>query len=215
VKPPVLVPVNRLDRAKGRLSEVLTPSQRSELALATLATVLAAVEGAGTHALVLTADPSVRVAVGFPHSAIGEDESAEGLNEQLTIAVRALEATEVLILHGDLPLASASALRSVIVAAAPAPSVTLVESADGGTNALLLRPPGVIPLRYGKGSAALHRTEAARAGATVASAGLPEVALDLDTPADIETLLGSEKGRTSEAGRLLRSWGFGNGRRQV
>jgi 2-phospho-L-lactate guanylyltransferase len=204
----VIVPVNRLDRAKGRLADVLTPPQRSELALATLATVLAAVEGTDSRALILSADPAVRDAVAAPHEAADEDRAVSGLNQQLAAAIRVLDAPGVVILHGDLPLVTAGALKSVLDAAPAAPSVTLVESGDGGTNVMLLRPARIIALHYGRGSAALHRTAAASAGASVTTVEVPEIALDLDTPADIQRLLGSEQGRTSAAGRLLRSWGF-------
>jgi 2-phospho-L-lactate guanylyltransferase (CobY/MobA/RfbA family) len=74
---------------------------------------------------------------------------------------------------------------------------------------MLLRPPGGFALHYGRGSAAAHRHAAEEADFVFASLENDELALDLDTRADIERLLASEKGRTSAAGRLLRSWGFG------
>ena len=79
---------------------------------------------------------------------------------------------------------------------------------------MLLRPPDAISLHYGRGSAALHRAQAADRGVPAVVIEMPEIALDLDTPADLRLLLGTEKGRTSAAGRLLRSWGFsGEGER--
>ncbi len=206
--PLVLVPVNRLDRAKGRLAELLSPAQRSDLALATLATVLSAVGEAGGSAIVLSADPVVRAAVPEPHAPVAESEQADGLNGQLRAAIDLVAAPEILILHGDLPLIAAGDLERLIAAAPASPSVTMVESADGGTNAMLLRPPDVIDLHYGRLSASLHRMAAEEAHVASEMVDLPRIALDLDTPADIARLLSAENGRTSAAGRLLRSWGL-------
>ncbi|MCA9845653.1 MAG: 2-phospho-L-lactate guanylyltransferase [Dehalococcoidia bacterium] len=206
---PVLVPVSHLDKGKSRLADVLTPGQRSELALATLATVLDAVRDAGCLAIVLSADAAVRNAVPPPHAALDESPVHRGLNAQLTHAIDELGGAEVLILHGDLPLVTGAAIASLIRKAPQALSVTLVESGDGGTNAMLLRPPSVIELHYGTTSAALHRIAAEESGATLTAVTIPEIALDLDVPGDIDTLLASENGRTSAAGSLLRSWGFG------
>jgi 2-phospho-L-lactate guanylyltransferase (CobY/MobA/RfbA family) len=72
---------------------------------------------------------------------------------------------------------------------------------------MLLRPPGPCRLSYGPGSAAAHRAAARAADLVVISVDVPDLALDLDTADDLATLLSSERGRTSAAGRLLRSWG--------
>jgi 2-phospho-L-lactate guanylyltransferase len=205
--PPVLVPVNRLSAAKGRLSGVLDQQQRAELAMATLGTVLEAVAEAGAASIVLTADDDVSRAVTPPHRVQPEAPGMSGLNPQLEHAIRSLDLKEVLILHADLPLATAWALREVL-AAAPVRGIAIVESGDGGTNAMLLRPPGLFPLRYGPASSAAHRAAGDRAGLEVVQVVSPELALDLDTEADLRTLLAREQGRTSAAGRLLRSWGF-------
>ncbi len=209
--PPVLVPVNRLDRAKGRLAELLSPAQRSELALTTLATVLHAVAGAGGAATVLSADPTVRAAATHPHVPLDESAEASGLNGQLAAAIATLSVSEVLILHGDLPLVTADDVQTLVASAQESPSLTMVESPDGGTNAMLLRPADVIDLHYGRLSASHHRMAGEEAHVTSETVDIRGIALDLDTPADIATLLSTENGRTSAAGRLLRSWGLGAG----
>ncbi len=205
----VLIPVNRLERAKGRLAEMLSPELRAELALATLGTVVTAVEGAGGEAFVLTADERVADAVAGVAAILPEHEGIEGLNPQLEAAVADLGGSELLILHADLPLATAEDIRAVVGAAAEAPSVTIVESQDGGTNAMLLRPPGRFALAYGRGSAAMHRSAAQEAGMAVVTARAGRLELDLDTPADLDRLLTTATGRECAAGRLLRGWGVG------
>jgi len=208
VPPLALVPVNRLDAAKGRLAGILTPAQREQLVLATARTVVEAALGAGLQVMVLT--PDARVSVGLPAGVRVLPERAElqGLNAQLDAAVESIDAEELVILHADLPLASERAIRSLLAVAFRAPSVTLVESGDGGTNVLLLRPPGRFALAYGPGSAATHRQRALSAGLLPLTFGEPSLRLDLDTPADIRTLLASDEGRASPAGQLLMGWGL-------
>ncbi len=199
----VLIPVNRLDRAKGRLASLLTLDERAELVRRSLGTVLGAVAGAGLESVVLTSDEGVRAAVPSAVRIMGEDESLQGLSAQLERAAERLAVDELLILHADLPQATAEALRELVAQAPPTPSVTLVRPEDGGTNAMLLRPPGRFALAYGKGSGDLHEAAARQAGMAVHRAETPELSLDLDTPADVRTLLADPAGRTCEAGRYL------------
>ncbi len=200
---PVLIPVNRLSRAKGRLADFLEAEERAELALATLKTVLAAVRDAHLRPVVLTADPRVADVVGGNTEVLLEDPALSGLNAQLERAVAVLGGDELMILHADLPLATGPAIAAVIAAAAAAPSVTIVRSGDGGTNVMFLRPSGRFPLAYGPHSAAAHQAGARRAYMAFREVHDHTLALDLDTPDDIRTLLGLKEGRTSRAGQLL------------
>lgn len=199
----VLIPVNRLDRAKGRLAALLEPEERADLVRRSLGTVLEAVAGAGLESVVLTSDAGVRAALPAGVHALAEEPELRGLSAQLERAAERLGVDELLILHADLPLANAGALRDLVAQAPPAPSVTLVRPGDGGTNAMLLRPPGRFPLAYGKGSGDLHEASARQAGLAVRPAEAPALALDLDTPGDVRTLLAEPAGRACEAGRYL------------
>jgi 2-phospho-L-lactate/phosphoenolpyruvate guanylyltransferase len=204
--PQVLIPVNRLDRAKGRLAEVLTPSQRVELAKATLSTVLGAVLQSGYPLAVLTSDDAVLALLPAGTRLIREAPDVSGLNPQLEYAVRQLGVERLLILHADLPIATTSALEAFVSAAPPAPSCTIVRSPDGGTNAMLLQPPGRFALAYGRDSAALHEAAARAAGFDFCAVPSPGLELDLDTPADLETLVHEKAGQETPTGRLLLYW---------
>ncbi len=199
----VLIPVNRLDRAKGRLAALLEPSERADLVRRSLGTVLEAVAGAGLEAVVLTSDEAVTAILPADVRVLSEKLHLQGLSPQLENAAERLGVDELLILHADLPLATAEALRDLVEQAPEAPSVTLVRPGDGGTNAMLLRPPGRFPLAYGKGSGDLHEASARQAGLAVRRAEAPALALDLDTPADVRTLLAEPAGRACRAGRYL------------
>lgn len=205
---PILIPVNRLDRAKGRLAALLSPEERTTLALITLETVLHA---AGAASIVLTADRRVAEAAHGKARVLPEAADLEGLNPQLEAAVATLIAEGatregVLILHADLPLATSEAIDYLLSMGRPN-SVTLVESRDGGTNAMLLQPPGKFPLAYGPASFARHSAAARQAGLHVASCPNRELRLDLDTPDDIVELLRAPRGRQGAAGRYLQSIG--------
>lgn len=199
--PTVLIPVNRFDRAKGRLAERFTPAERTQLAIATFRTVAQAVRDAGLLSVALTPDPESVRALALATEVIGESPSLSGLNAQLQGLVTQLGA-EVLILHADLPLATGQAITAFLDAAGDA-EVALVQSRDGGTNAMLLRPPGRFPLAYGPNSFALHESAATAAGLRVIRVESPSLALDLDTPADVEQLMSTAEGRATLAGQLL------------
>lgn len=201
--PVALIPVNRLDRAKGRLSTLLSAEERTALARATSSTVIAAARRAGLWVAVLTSDPEIAALTGV--TVIDEDPSLDGLNAQLESAIRRIEApaSGLLILHADLPLATPGAILGFISQAPPAPSVTFVRSRDGGTNAMLLRPPGRFPLAYGTTSAEQHVDAARAAGMTVRLVDVPALALDLDTPEDLDALMALPGGATTPAGRIV------------
>ena len=213
-RPLVLVPVNLLDRAKGRLSSTFTPAQRRELAIITLRTVVEAAHGTGCPVTILSADESL-ADLELPVTIDPEVPGIRGLSPQLEHWLQAHHALdEVLILHADLPLATSAAIRALIDSASCAPSATAIQSADGGTNAMLLRPAAGMVLAYGPNSFALHRLAAAAAGYAFAEHHSDPLRLDLDTPGDVTRLFATKAGRATVAGRYLRSLSPSPGRHE-
>lgn len=208
---PILIPVGTLGEAKSRLAAVLTPEQRETLTLITLGTVLHA---AGEDSIVLTPDERVASFAQDRGRTLMEVPGQKGLNPQLERAIEALMAEgavtdRLLILHADLPLVRRPSLEALLAADAGPNSITLVESPDGGTNAMLLHPPGRFALAYGSKSFALHAAAAAAAGMTVNPIPSRELELDLDTPEDITELLSTARGQQTAAGHYLLSLGLG------
>ena len=198
-----LVPVNRLQKAKGRLEGLLSADERSSLAMITTRTVIEAARGLGPVAI-LTADRHVTEEFRGVATVLNEDPDRRGLNAQLEGALALLvHFRSVLILHADLPLATTEELTTLVARAAEANSVTIVRPHDGGTNAMLLRPPGHFPLAYGRDSCARHVKAAEEAGMTATLVPSTGLEIDIDTPKDIVALLADVQGRESAAGQYL------------
>lgn len=186
-----LVPVAALDGAKSRLGEVLDAEERQDLVLRlTRATIRAAIATPGiTETLVVTPDDTVR-ALALEAGARPLRQRSRGLNKGLREAraeALAAGATAVLILPIDLPGVTPDALEAVIDALREhaAPLVALVPDLHGrGTNALLLAPPDVIDVHFGRDSRVAHLTAAASAGARIVELDGP-LRQDLDTPDDL------------------------------
>ena len=188
----VLIPVKPLATAKTRLAEVLTPSERRALVLAMLDDVLdtlAGVSGFAGVALVGGDAELARHLAGRGLRLLVEPEP--DLNAALRAArveLVAAGAERLLILPADIPALDRAAVEALL-ASAGAPAVALVAaSADGGTNALLLAPPGLLEPAFGPGSCACYRQAAAALGVVPRLLELPQVALDIDRPADLRAL---------------------------
>ena len=97
----------------------------------------------------------------------------------------------VLVLSSDLPLVSPVALQRVIEQGERAGERAVVAAAAtgrGGTNALYMRPPGVIGLHFGDASLAKFERDARERGVAFHVHESEELALDLDEPSDLAVL---------------------------
>ncbi|HSB76448.1 MAG TPA: 2-phospho-L-lactate guanylyltransferase [Terriglobales bacterium] len=205
----ILVPVKNLENAKERLSPVLGRAERRELAQAMLEDVLEALAGVNhrAHVGVVTSD-SFAAALAERH---GFEVLPDGANLGESHAIA--QATEycvargedsTMVIPGDIPLLQPEDIEQVL-AAAPAQGSVLVPGWDGrGSNAVLRRPAGLFPLRFGNDSFQPHLRAAQATGLPCRVLQLPRVGLDVDNPADLARLLAAE-GNT-RAQRLLRGW---------
>ena len=76
-------------------------------------------------------------------------------------------------------------LEEILTLAATPPALVIAPCRHGtGTNALLLRTPGIIPFAFGPGSFAAHSAAARAAGVGPLVYRSETIALDLDTPED-------------------------------
>jgi 2-phospho-L-lactate guanylyltransferase len=182
-----LIPVKDLPKAKARLAPVLDEDGRRELTTALYRDVLtAAVECPAVDRVgVVSLDPdalAIATAAGAEAMAVPGD-----LNDSLNAAAKILVdegVDRILVLHADLPLVSATAIETI---ARSTSDVALVSPSDGGTNALAC-PAGAFAFQYGPGSAQAHREAAWDADLEPELLELPDLALDIDTPGDLERL---------------------------
>ncbi|TVS16339.1 MAG: 2-phospho-L-lactate guanylyltransferase [Gammaproteobacteria bacterium] len=206
-----IVPIKHFELAKARLAPVLEPEQRQALmrAMATdVLTSLAATPGI-ERILVVSADPAVAALAQAVGAVVLADERG-GLNSAVALGAAAAAragAKGVLVVHGDLPLASASAFAEVISAHGTAPAVTIVPDAlEDGSNCLACSPPEIIEFRFGSNSCSAHMTAACERGIEPLKLAIPSLALDVDSPDDLRVLLAAEHAGRSVA--FLRSSGI-------
>jgi 2-phospho-L-lactate/phosphoenolpyruvate guanylyltransferase len=197
-----IIPVGTLAGAKSRLGERLDAEEREDLVDGLLARTVLAATAVDRLDDVLVASPDrdvLRRAADLGARTLRQ--RTRGLNAGLAEArddVVAGGADAVLVLPIDLPFVTSDAIRTILApltdstAAAdaqtsptvPTALVVLVTDRHGsGTNALALRPPGIIDFAFGPGSRRAHRAAAEAAGATYIEVDGP-LTVDLDTPDD-------------------------------
>ena len=179
----VLVPVKAFHQAKRRLGSALSDADRIVLVRKMAAQVVAAC--VPLPVAVVCDDPDVAQWA----SEVGATvmwEPGQGLNGAVRAGVDRLAeagARWVTVAHGDLPRAHG------LGQLAPFEGVTLVpDRRDDGTNVLRLPARADFRFAYGPGSFRAHRAEATRLGLPVRVLREPNLAYDVDWPADVVEL---------------------------
>jgi 2-phospho-L-lactate guanylyltransferase len=205
----VAVPARDFATAKRRLAPVLTPSERLALARAMLEDVLSEVCQASVELIyVVTGDLEVAAAVrSFPVSVLHEP-SPTGHSEAVALAqIEARGADVFVTVPADVPCITAREVQTLLAAAGGERAAVFVPSVSGyGTNAVLLKPPGLMSLKFGEPSFENHLTAARRHELTPVVLSLPGVALDIDGPDDLRALVQTDG--DTRSGRLLARWGM-------
>jgi 2-phospho-L-lactate/phosphoenolpyruvate guanylyltransferase len=170
----VLVPVKALD-PKSRLAGALSAGERSELMRSLLERVARAVREAGVERLtVVSAGPVDGYEVWLDRGLPWNDAIAAATAEVVRAPIAA-------VVSADLPFLRADEVEELL-GATPKRGIAIARALDGGTNAVAMRPPGLVRTRFGEpGSAAVH----AGLGVAAAMVDLPGLAFDVDTPADL------------------------------
>ena len=184
------MPHRGLEAAKTRLAPSLSPEERIMLASQLLQRVLKVARQVADDVEVISPSRSLAEIV-EPSGARLAVQRGLGLNEGLEQArfQALMDGVETLIiLHGDLPNLQPEDITTLLDAlpGADDAAVTIAPDRAGtGTNGLVLRPPGVIPFRFGVGSFAAHVEEVARVGVPLVAVNRAGLAFDLDTPEDL------------------------------
>ncbi|WP_336966622.1 2-phospho-L-lactate guanylyltransferase [Sphingobium aquiterrae] len=175
------------ESGKTRLAGMLTPAARAWLcrAMADHALTVATQVVCSVRCLLVSASPDLHE-LARSHGVECLSDEGEGLNAALAMAschARSRGATALLTLSADLPWLGQGDLRAML--ATDADVVIAADRYGTGTNALLLRPPGLIAYSHGEASLFRHRAESRRIGARLVEIYRPGLACDLDTPADL------------------------------
>jgi len=179
----VLVPIKAFHEAKGRLDRALSAAERADLARAMATKVL---EAAAPLPVAVVCDDSDVADWARARGALVVWEPGRGLNGAVEAGVDHLRTggvVQVTVSHADLPLATG------LAAVGLGPGITLVPDRYGnGTNVIALPADAGFHFSYGPGSFARHRAEAERLGLPVRVLDLPDLAWDVDEPADMVPL---------------------------
>jgi len=203
-----VIPVNRLEEAKSRLSGVLSQQERAELLLCMLEDVLDALEGVVSP--VVVSPTNLKKYVRRDYVLLLEEEK-RGLSE----AVRrgnayALEkgAEATLFVPADVPLIRRHHVEEVLRLGERHPLI-ISPARKGGVGVVYRRPPDVIPEVFSKHSFCDIRRVAARLNVPLEVYDSFYLSLDIDTAEDIREFMHHGEGtRTYEFLRRLGDrWG--------
>jgi 2-phospho-L-lactate guanylyltransferase len=189
-----LVPAKALDRAKGRLAALLTEDERRQLALAMLEDVIKALQAVPEIDSVAVISPDAEVldaARALAPDAIEEPPSVRGLNQALAhgLSVMSNRPSALLVVLADVPAVKPADIKEVLDALPADRGIVIAPSSAKGTSALALRPPDVIPFRFGEQSFQNHKREAAARKIEHTIVRNDALANDIDEPADLKRLL--------------------------
>jgi 2-phospho-L-lactate guanylyltransferase len=188
-----ILPIKSFEEAKRRLRHHLGPGERHALAEAMFADVLIALRrsSAVQGIIVVSADHvAQQIAAGYGASVV--EDLNRGHNPAASLGINAAVRTgaeRVLLVPGDCPALDPAELDTLIDRPAPPRSVLIVPDRHGtGTNALLLTPPDALAPSFGPDSRKRHHDQAAAANLEVEVVEVSSLALDVDTPEDLDAL---------------------------
>ena len=194
-----IIPVKRFGRAKQRLLEALDRPARAAIVKAMLRDVLAAASDTRNldRLIVVTGEGRAeRIALHHAQRTkmpveVLRDPRDAGHPQAATLGIvraKALGGECVVLLPGDCPLLDPQELDGALERMRPGRVAVIPDRHGTGTNGLVLSPPDAIGPAFGTGSRDRHVERGRSAGHEVAIEALPSLALDLDTPDDLEAL---------------------------
>jgi 2-phospho-L-lactate/phosphoenolpyruvate guanylyltransferase len=190
-----VVTIKRLDRAKHRLSPILSQQDRSTLAKAMLTDVLKALHGVGGLSAVCVVSPdsdAKRIAAACG-AQILDDPDEGGQSQAARIGIDHAQRTDhdrVLLAPADTPLIDCEQVSSLLAEDTRWPQAVVVpDRHHTGTNGLLLAPPDALSPSFGPDSLQRHTSIAPAGGAVAQVRAVSSLALDIDTPDDLAKLV--------------------------
>jgi 2-phospho-L-lactate guanylyltransferase len=190
-----LIPIKGFDRGKSRLSEVLAPRERAQLArdlFGHVVRVLRASPAIDGIAAVSDSPEAREHAKRLGVVALSDATDSEGLAEVVDSALRDLErrgATSVVICMSDLPDLTVQDIANVARALDESDVVLVPDLLQRGTNVIAVKPPTGLPSCLGhEDSLRRHHARARELGLTVSVQLSSGIGFDVDSPGDLERL---------------------------
>jgi len=192
-----VVPLKKLSQAKSRLSSVFNLHERRRFVLSMLKDVLRTLRDSEsiTKILLVTRQADVALNLDVEGIDILTDSSDTNLNSALHLATdyarKHHNEKQLIIIPADVPLVTESDIHGILALAKKAgpPVVVAAPSENGGTSALLRKPPDTIEVQFGPSSFKNHQIVAENKGVRFLKYQSPTLALDIDTRDDLEALL--------------------------
>jgi 2-phospho-L-lactate/phosphoenolpyruvate guanylyltransferase len=189
-----IVPVKPLRRGKSRLAGVLSEDEREILNLSLIGHTLQVIQQVQgiEQVLVVSSDTAVLALAREQGAKTVLEDGHPGLNMALhraTMVAQMLSAQGVLILPSDLPLLAPEDLQEMILQACDPPVVVIApDRRKQGTNALLIKPTGLISYQFGEDSFSKHCSQAEKFNLNLKIVISESLGLDLDFPEDLDEL---------------------------
>jgi len=188
----VVVPVKSLLRSKTRLSIALNPQEREALTLSMLEDVLKALTSSIVNQVcVVSSDEKVRV-LANEFGARYLEENQQGLNHAINQSTEWCilnDAESVCVLPADIPLIKGEDISRIVKLTSEESSIVISPSEDAGTNALLQKPPNLIPACFGVHSFTKYVQKATARGIPIKFYCSKSVSLDIDSIEDLISFL--------------------------
>lgn len=200
-----ILPVKTFSTAKRRLREGIDSRRREALVEAMFTDVLKAMRKTAVDQLLVVTGSRYAQKIAVDHAAVVLTDAETGHNDAAALGINAAldrGADRVLLVPGDCPQIDPAEIDALLAHPVSRPSVLIVPDRHGtGTNGLVITPPTAISPSFGPGSAQRHLELARARGANAEIVPVPSLALDIDTPDDLESLVGLP--RQSPATRRL------------
>lgn len=186
-QPVAVVPLRSPGHGKTRLAPDLDRDARAALAGAMLADVVAALRAVDLRVVVAAGGPAAAAAASaLAAEVVVDGPDVRSLDQAVAHARRRLgPVPALLVVQADLPLLTAADVAALV---AGDHAVVVAPTVDGGTSALLRRPPDVIGTAYGPGSGAAHQRLARAHGIAPHVVDRPGLRRDVDVLDDLRAL---------------------------
>ena len=189
----IVIPMKDPQQSKQRLSAVLSPRHRQQLALSLFEQTLSFFRDRfGSYpVLVVTSSSRIRSMAESYGAWVLIENPSTGLNGAASLAAQwscAHGFDAQLLIPADIAVLDPQEIGLLLDQRREMPWVSICPADDGGTNALMTSPPDAVPFHFGVDSSEAHLAAALKFGVHSVLMELKHLAFDVDCPVDLEQL---------------------------